>query len=119
MLLFLMDTMLHLLRHGDPFTQDVACLGLCQLYYLSVHCYDDAKLVHGKTVAERISQEVIMALSREQRASQPIGIGVGPSSAPTNDTSTANTNANQAAAANPSVRLLNLMPTSAACASCT
>ena len=77
MLLFLMDTMLHLLRYGDAFTQDVACLGLCQLYYVSVHCYDNTKLVCGKSVAERISHEVIMALSRERRASQPLGIAVG------------------------------------------
>ena len=37
-------------------------------------------------MAERISQEVIMVLSREQRVSQPLGIVVGSPSAPSEGT---------------------------------
>jgi hypothetical protein len=74
MLLFLLDCSLSLLKRGDTFTQDVACLSLCHLHALAHSNYSDSAIVGGKTASDRISEEVISALGRERKAPQPVGM---------------------------------------------
>lgn len=89
----LVNLSLNHLSDKDYFVQDVACLCLCHLFHWakSIHRteqgdeggtegkerYNRENPFGNKTLQERISSEVVATLSRERRAKQPLGIGVG------------------------------------------
>jgi len=91
----LVDVLLRLLNDSQPFTQDIACLGLCHLHAMAqrVSILDSG---NGKTAVQIVSEEVINTLAREKRAAAPPGVDVNnrADNSSTGTSSTGNGNAN-------------------------
>ncbi len=72
---------LRFIKEKDAFTQDIACLGICQLYHIAgrVGETDGATTTIGRSVlslAEYVAYEVTVVLTRQKRATQPAGYSV-------------------------------------------
>jgi hypothetical protein len=105
------DTLLRFLKEKDVFIQDICCMTLCHLYHTAdstspqaLTLVGDGSALTGLTgqavsVADFISIEVMVALSREKKAAQPAGYNVGTSTSATASTATRTGTAGTAPAA--------------------
>lgn len=87
----IVEALLRFLKDKDVFIQDVCCMCLCHLYYsadTALSSVPEGALTgltgQAVSVADFIAIEVMVALSRERRAAQPVGYGAGSASAPRN-----------------------------------
>jgi len=71
----LVDVLLRLLNDSQPFTQDIACLGLCHLHSMA-QLVRSVGTGNGKSAAQIVSEEVINTLAREKRAPAPPGVDI-------------------------------------------
>jgi hypothetical protein len=78
------ETLLRFLKDKDVFIQDICCLALCHLYYTAdttTPAVPEGTLTglagQAVSVADFVAIEVMVTLSREKRAAQPVGYNAG------------------------------------------
>jgi hypothetical protein len=96
----IVETLLRFLKDKDVFIQDICCMTLCHLYHSAdstspqaLSAAADGAALTGLTgqavsVADFISIEVMVALSREKKVAQPAGYNVGTSTSASAGTTT-------------------------------